>query len=497
MGETVHVEIVEDDDGPSLLPADRPAPGEAPETRPRRRGRRPAWIAAGGIVAVVLAVGGGAALLDERREQTRWDALEEAGWPLVDLSEPLAEVWRSDGGWLLTQEGDTAVLETYGSRPSYRAVDVGTGETVWELPMQGDEWCQPWYRQGAVREPYDAMNLGGLATTGVVVCLPGGGWDGTPVPPGTGTSVRSLDIAAGSERGVATVSGRFLGMEMDERGLVVVTVRESGTLGVARVELPEVRIAWDTTTDVLPDPEYLWNSPVLGDGIVRVVDATGAVQAVLDDETGVVTDDAPGELDPGVFAASLLWPDGSTVSLQREATGAGVGSGLVVTGPDGDERFSVVGDLVLSGRWDGSFADRLLVVRAQGDGVEVAALDMETGEEIWTRPTTTVEALFGAVAQVDGVLLTAGETMAALDVRTGETLWSMPAPYSFGMSVVTDGTRVLVPGSEAGESFVSALDLRSGAEVWRMPVEGAGTSWSPLPGGTVIATGDSGLVAYR
>lgn len=505
MGETVPVEIVEVDGPDDPYPAAAGGPHEeATESPGRARGRRLGAVLAAVVVLGLLGAGGLAELLDERAAQARRDRLEAVGWPLVDLDEPLTEAWRADGGWFVVEGDGVVVVQGTGSRPAYRGLDEATGAVVWEIAAQGDEWCQPWYpdlpRGGSV----DVLTLGRLGTPTTLVCAPSTGWDGSEVSPDAQSRLRVLDLATGSVVGAATVPGRVIGYDMTTDAAIVVTVRAEGTLAVTRVDLPSGEVAWDVVTEVGAGDDGLWAYPSFSPDTVQLTDAEGIVVATLDLETGALDEDGTGEQAGAAESTRAVWPDGSTLSVRTSAADGAVSPEIVVSGPDGAERFSFVGDPWVPPLWDGSLADRILVATREQDRRYLSALDIETGEELWStvledRADAGGYGFYGAWAMVDGVLLSGEVELTATDARSGEVLWTHPVAGSFGLSLVTDGTRLLVPVVESDplRRSLTALDLRSGTEAWRMPIEATDLSVQPLRGGVLLGTGGSGLIAYR
>ncbi len=469
--------------------------------------------------AVVLALGATGlvlAVLDSRRADARWDALAELGWPLVDLGEPVAEVWRTDvgGGWPTVVTSDVVVVEEWSptaSGSTWRALDVTTGATVWEHQARGSGWCSPWnpewseLDEGALGygPAQVALGLTGRVDPTLLLCSDAS-FSGALPQPGETSSLRVLDLAGGREVDVV-VEGSLLSHDPVGGDVIVTAVLADGTLGLTRAGLRTGADVWARATDVVvvgPDGVFLGSWPTVRDGVVLVAGSDGEIDAVLDAETGEPATTVPEAMDVQAgLAGRLTLPDGSVAIVDYEITPMGDGSGsylvgepaVTVQGPDGAERFSVRGELWSPVFTDGSMADRVLV-RGPGEGESsrVVALDVVTGEELWT----TRAGWSSTLLQVDGVAVSGSGFISGIDLRTGEELWEHRGSNADLTMPVTDGSRLAVPVAEDGATFLVALDIRSGAEAWRVPTISDVQAVSVVDGGVLLGNGTT-FVLYR
>ena len=145
-------------------------------------------------------------------------------------------------------------------------------------------------------------------------------------------------------------------------------------------------------------------------------------------------------------------------------------------------------------RWDMDLdTARVLTPTIVGDGLVTAGRDnpgghnlvvglAADGTERWRWEPLNRGRISGFTVSEDQVLVASDEddtAMQAIDVRTGDDLWTTPLTGQTQMiSVVADET-LYIGGSEAG---VTALDTTSGTIRWAMPFEG-------LLGGGMVVTG--------
>lgn len=516
--DTVPVDLIEVDSPDALLP-DGEVPGEpvgAPvhDAAPGRRRRRRMQI--GVSAAVVLALAGtGVAMsvLDERRAQARWDALAAQGLPLLQLDSPLGEAWRLDfGGYPVTSSGGVLVVQAWdpaASASPWRAIDVTTGEVVWELDDLGYGWCTQWNPAWADEERAYLGSVqslsggaGAVAPATLLICADAGFAGGLPASGATST-VRVVEIATGREAGETVVDGALLSLDPAGEDLVVGSVVADGTVALARVALTGDAVRWQVQTDLAAvDADGIYMAPwqQVVDGLIYLVSPEGDLLEVRSVETGEPVTGAP-DL-PATSAGRLVLPDGSTVESFYPGMPYLSGSvpvdvpkdvpAVSVSGPDGEQRFSVEGELWTPYFSDGSMADRIVVSRWGQASSSLAALDVETGEELWTSRAPWSS----PVLQVDGVVVTGSGYLSAVDLRTGEEIWERSGTGDLVVAPVTDGSRILVPVTERGETSLTALDVRTGAEVWRTPTVNGIQLYVPMAGGVLVGT-DSALVMYR
>lgn len=521
--DTIAVDLVEVDSPDALLPVGEVAgepvggpPVRGPEATRRRRRRTQIGVSAG----VVLALAGtGLALsaLDERRAQARWDALAAQGLPLVQLTSPVEEVWRLPyGGYPMTASGGVLVVQAWeptSMTSPWRALDVTTGQLVWERTDIGSGWCTQWNPTWAEEQSVYVGSvqsfLGGAgagpASATLLVCADGG-FGGQVPAPGTTTTLHVVEITTGREVGAVVVDGAVLSFTPVADDLVVASVAADGTVHLARTALVGGTARWEVATGVpAVDGDGMVVTPwqQTADGLTYLVSPEGALLEVRSVDTG---EPVPGERDlPAVTGGRLTLPDGSVAEVLypgMSALGGGSDGAEVpvdvdvptvrVTGPDGRERFSVEGELWTPYFSDGSMADRIVVSRWGQGASSLAALDVETGAELWSSRAPWSS----PVLQTDGVVVAGSGYLSVIDLRTGAEIWERQATGDLGFAPVTDGSRILVPVAERGVTSLVALDVRTGEEVWRTPTVEGVQLFLPMAGGVLVGT-ESALVLYR
>lgn len=524
-GETVPVDLVEVDglDAPSPNPGGDGYDGVTEPTEPlgdhpaavpagHRRRRRVLVAVSAGVVLALAATGGVLTALDSRRAEARWDALAERGWPLVDLDSPLEQVWRAGGGgWPIVATPEVIVVEGQSSTaaPTWRALDVATGEVLWERASQGTGWCTGWNPQWPEPDvgssPYGAavgaIGLIARADPTLLVCSDTSVGGELPSP-GATSVLRAVDLASGREVGAVTVEGGLLSLDLVGDDLIVATVAADGAIDVTRVGLLSGGEVWTEATEIVAvDEEGMllgtWLQVI--DGAVVLTSSDGDVTVALDADTGERVPTPP--LLQTADGGWVRLADGSRALIDYGLTSSGDGSGsylvgepsVTVAGPDGQERFSAAGELWSPWVTDGSMADRIAVTRpADSGGTELVALDVVTGEELWTSPA----AWSSTILQVDGVVVSGSGYLSATDLRTGEELWERRGSTFGAVSPVTDGSRLAVPIGEDGATWLVAIDIRSGAEAWRVPLVPIVELVTVVDGGVLVGS-DSELVFYR
>jgi outer membrane protein assembly factor BamB len=93
-------------------------------------------------------------------------------------------------------------------------------------------------------------------------------------------------------------------------------------------------------------------------------------------------------------------------------------------------------------------------------GTSVTAVEISTGEELWTAPQ------LDHPAAADGVVVGARGSLAAIDAESGAELWTAPGRSSYGdLLALGDGAAIVL--GMGGE--IVAYELQSGAERWQVP----------------------------
>lgn len=471
-----------------------------------RRRRRVLLGVALGVVLAIAATGGVLAALDARRADARWDALAGRGWPLVDLDVPLEEAWRADGGgWPMVVSSDVIIVQGWSptvATSTWRAIDTATGATRWERLDLGIGWCTPWDPTWELTD-LDLVAYGAFVADSdgtprgdptLLVCSDTS-FGGEVLPPGATSTVRVVDVADGREVGTVSVPGSVFSFTPVGDDVIVSAVSAAGSVDLTRADLRTGDVQWTVATDV---SVFLGAWPQVLDGAVVLASPDGDVALAVDVETGAPTS-AP-DLGP-VQGAQVLLPDGSRALVDYGLTRLDDGSGdylvgdpsVTVVGPDGQERFSVPGELWTPWFSDGSMPDRVVVSRpGPTGGTTLVALDVVTGAELWTSSA----AWSSTVVQVDGVVVSGSGYLSATDLRTGEELWERRGTSTGLVSPVTDGSRLAVPVAEDGEAWLVALDIRTGAQAWRVPAIPSPQVVSAVGGGVLLGN-DTTLAFYR
>ncbi|MGH2740214.1 MAG: PQQ-binding-like beta-propeller repeat protein [Actinomycetota bacterium] len=146
--------------------------------------------------------------------------------------------------------------------------------------------------------------------------------------------------------------------------------------------------------------------------------------------------------------------------------------------------------------------DGQIVVHAEDRGSEASLLArrLEDGEEVWKTPVQGPAA--GGLTLTDGLVFVGlrSREVVALDVETGDVVWTAEMPGRVDSSpAVADGLAIVAPEDFAdGDAAVVALDVESGEELWQFAPEGArvGVSSASIADDTVyVGLGDGSLRA--
>lgn len=484
-----------------------PGPGEPAEDEGApadRSAARERYLRVMGPVAAVLAVVLGTGLAVEGvRDGARMERMREAPGGVVDVSRPLDETWLwegpvgrpqgdADGRW--SEVAALGGLVVFQSEDELVALEPGSGEEAWTVPLGADPDCGPLSEVGW-----------GDVVTRNLVCLAGAEPDRTVVlvnPDGSVSAERALDPAETERYGVprpgpaGTVlrvervgpaapeamgdavcneMGECTGTVEDGRDLALraedaVTGAERWSATVAFRTTPADQCAnwsgrsWDGTpsTGMLDADDFgaqVWAGLVLlyGCGVHSAVTPEGAVL-----DTGMALGTGSVErLRTGAYAAYTYEGDARTDLLDADGDKAGELEGyalqaMAVAGPEPETLMGSAGSRLWSytldatPRWDVRAGEGVQRFLAQvGDtavvlgtpGV-VRGLDLATGAERWSwdgaEPGGNASAgLFVSQVFTDGrsVLLAVengygGRGLAALDAATGEVVWEQPAEVS-------------------------------------------------------------------
>lgn len=414
-------------------------PDEAGTAPPTRRDHRRLW-ALGALVAVGALLVAGQQLLDHRHAAhvARFDDVPGV---LAPLDQDLTEQWsyrgdRDPGGMddaaqvgshLLA--GTVSVAErTY----TIREVDRATGETVWstsgkvddatDLPQGSGVECRALdearsslaacsvgpYASGWPSEPDDQQIVVVDSTNGSVVGGLVGSW--MPWAAGGGLLVTGASTTAA------------------DKVTWTLTAHDPSGKEVWRRELPAV----DLRPDPEPDAEGVFDASQLYDGGLKTL---GARVVLVEHGFTFVLDD-------GNLTASFDQGRGTRASIAR-------GGQVVVSGdsgsstrlllPDGMLR-TIAGSPIYTIVDDRSTPGVLLVQDDQEDAL--VAIDATTGAK-----RATVLAGWPTVVVLGGrAYAMSGSTLAAVDLATGERVWTATTPAD-GYQVFTDGRALYVDRS--------------------------------------------------
>ena len=445
-GRPIEVVLVEDDGDRG--PVDRAGAAGAVARPPARRSRRVALAAALAAVLVgLLAVDAASA----RRERAALAAHADVPGVVSSLAEPLSEAWRlqrTDQLWAL----GGAVL-TVDDRDGLVGLDPADGRRRWSAPLPAGAtslWAQCLY---------DGVTPDGRAA---VACVVPRGPDPGPPEPG------------------APIAGVDLGIDVLDAadGRVVASVPLPPR--VTQLEAVGSHVDWVETTDdavvivrddVVPGDEQ-WRAP-LGDLEVpglSVLHPTGDVVALEGPTTVVVDAEDGSELGRWAAASDGVEPAAARV-LGHPGTGFGVW-GSQFSGrwyaPDGTPGPALEGAPVEPPVDDASTPGVVLLQSVDADVVR--AVDVTTGDELWSRPQ-----LGRVLMRLGGRVVQTGDgRMEALDVATGERLWQVTLDEGEDPNLgdpYTDGVRLVVRGEAAdGNLRLTAYDLADGDQVWRAPL---------------------------
>ncbi|HEY5515733.1 MAG TPA: hypothetical protein VIK12_05955, partial [Pengzhenrongella sp.] len=386
----VEVELVEDD-GPSLPvpPSDRAASDVEPAVEPgatvphhRQLPGRVRQVV-GGLAALGVLVVGVAIALD-LADQSDPDT---SG---VSLERPLGELWAIPGGAVQgAADGVLAVLAD-GKLTGY---DEVTGEERWQLPLgrpggvdrcgsavttePGILWC--WRnRQGGVVQSSGEELLQEAAVVGVSMA------DGT--------------VAVDHE--VRVPSAGMVAVDGD----LLVGDRVSAVLTLRRVEPEQWRDKWTTQVDLLPRLDLTQYQAAI-EQVAGFVVVHGPMAAVIDPGNGRVLGSWPPVDDPfgiGIEGADLVVTDHGFAASTAMLDGVRLPEGVWYDA-QGAQVVEFNGTLAEPSVSDGSEPGVVLAYQSEGT---LLAVDIATGDDLWTYPLDGGEAL---VRQDGTVVVTRGE----------------------------------------------------------------------------------------
>jgi outer membrane protein assembly factor BamB len=482
--ESVDVDLVEQGDA---VPEDAGADAAHAPLRSDRelaRERVVRWIGLAVVLALVV-VAGVANLFASRREAARRDVLAAVPWVLERMGGPLEEVWRTPGGWLVTQQDDVAVVADAPSSGQLRGLDPATGEEVWSRTGGPSDDCYILWDETDVQgwssgvSPWDLDELACVHQTGA------GG-------EGSAGWVEVLDVRTGAELAVVEFSGVAFVEDVLGDDLLVAWVGADDSLGATRVERRTGTMRWTYQSDpgALPEGVDGWT---VADGILKV---GWSSPIALSLETGAKLAVVP-DADVSERSVHLELAGGAVAEWSWGANSRGTGGRVLE--PDGAVRFTFPGAPWRPTLSDGSAAG-VLVVQAEHreDGLltgesELIGLDLVTGDRLWT----IVDDNPWPVVQLGGVTVAnSGSGLGPIDLTAGERPWVIPRGQIYFTSSITDGDVLLVVVRDQGGMDLVAIDLRTGTEAWRMPCPDGMNDLRNLDETVLMITEDE-IIAYR
>jgi outer membrane protein assembly factor BamB len=495
-------------------------PGDAPEVdvetatslppaflprlpRPSRR----TWVIAAAAVAVVAVT---VASLDLVRDQRRAELMRTSSIGVASLAGPPEETWtvpfdvpagQDSGAYqgqpVVVMDGllvlppasradhpadpATGMFEALPGFTGVVAVEPGSGEVAWRVPVEESPVCGPTGYDASVSAevlvcvhgPDDARQVLSIRPDGATRSRPLDLAEGEQAFPGPdGMVVRTVRTGAPVGYVACDDSGNCPPSELDEGRELLVTAEDAGT-GAERwtstVEfdqtLSESCQTWLQNGDV-PSPDDLVFDPDLTSvnvGAESVSVGGCGVSATLS-VTGVRLD-----LAADVVASAEVWV--TELGSGRFAV-QGETAGTVVVDADG-ETLRTLDGWVQSGRTaPDAPGDQWFVTRPSGTGF---AAVREDGSEAWT----ALEGAHLALAARDVVVVNRGNGLMGLDRATGAALWTWTDDESRGLAnfrTLTDGETVAaqyLPQGGTGEGVLVALDLTTGEQLWDVPMAGS------------------------
>jgi eukaryotic-like serine/threonine-protein kinase len=292
----------------------------------------------------------------------------------------------------------------------------------------------------------------------------------------TDGTLHALDLETGALRWQARIGSETHASPSVAGDLVLIGAED----GIHTVRWVDGARAW-TATSAGPTR----GTPVILDGIAIGVSTSG---------TAVALDVATGET---VWARAL--PAGADTSVAAAdgivVVGLGNGTAVGLDASDGTERWQT--DTLDGARIGTPTIDegRVFIVtldsRDPAGDHHVAALDLETGQQLWRTPSPGKRSAYSpAVADGLAIVGSEGQILTAFDVATGEQRWQTAAPGVVEVVSAIAGDTVY-SASNGGVAF--ALDVATGTERWQVPIKGVPYGVA-VTGGLVLVGTSSGLL---
>jgi hypothetical protein len=501
--ESVVFDLVEDNG-----PGDAPEAGsdDAAGSRPSLLSRLPrpsrrTWVIA---VAVVAAVAVTAASVDLVRDHRRAELMRTSSIGVASLADPPEEIWSvpfdvpagEDSGVHLDQQvvvmdgllvlpptsaanyptdPATGTFEALPGFTGIAAIDPGSGEVAWRVPVEENPVCGP--------TGYDAS-----VSTEVLVCVhgPEDARQALTIAPDGATRSRPLDLAEGEQV--------FPGPD----GMVVRTVRTGAPIGQLACD------KWRNCPPGIADEGrgLLVTAEDAGTGAERWT-STVEFNMMLLDSCQTWSDDSDPTTDPDLTTVNIgvesVAVSGCGVSATWSVAGTRLDLAVDVADPYqtwvvelGSGRFAVQGissqetvvidtagnTLRTLDGWAQSGVtapdardDLWFVTQPSGNGVSAVRDD---GSEAWSERYGSRVTLAGR----DVVVVDRGRRLVGLDRATGAELWTWTNEDPRGLAsfrTLTDGETVAVQflrQDGVGGGALVAIDLATGEELWDVPMTG-------------------------
>jgi|GEM_PF-2600565 len=483
----VPVELVELDEEDGTAGPDGPLRHE--DAAPAHR--RLLWWTGAAVLALVVVAVVAVNVLAARDAAARRAALADLPWVLPALDGTMEELWRADaGGWVVGETSAAVlVMDPNGLGGGLRAVDPLTGEVLWEIPTENG-YCWPLQDFASGVDPLSSLP----PEDSIVVCET---MNGPDAEGNTTSEIASHSGLDGHRLATITLEGSVTATSVVGESYLVATTLDDGSVVVNLTDLRTGEASWTFRSEperarrVFTD---FWN--VTHDDEVIFFD--GPEDLALSRSTGA---EVPAEEPPPSEGWAL--PDGGRVDLDG-ATAFNETGGRVVN-EDGTVRFefdgwpwSPFGFQDASGPEGGVFMVQQLDVEnlTPSSSADLVGLDLATGAELWRRTDDQSSSPFLAI---DGVaVLLAPSAATAIDLRTGEELWTHPADSVVYFSMpVTDGDVVVLADRSAGRLELVAVDLRNGEDRWRMAAPTGLSSVGLTSRKAILMITTEQLIAYR
>jgi outer membrane protein assembly factor BamB len=465
---------------------------------------RRAWVV---VAAVVAAVALTTAAVDLVRDHRRQELMRTSAVGVASLADPPEETWfvpfdvaaepgREVHQQLVTMDGllvlppgpaldywidaSSGVAEA-ADPPGFEdvvAVDPGSGDVAWRVPVGEDPTCAP-------------IGYAGSISSDVLVCVqgPGGAREVLTIGPDGSTRVRPADPAEGEQV--------FPGPD----GTVVRTLRAGGPAGEADCDpltgCPPEAMAkghdllvtaedartgaerWSDTVEFDPALSYSCQAAIEPGGSptesafdLDVVTVRTGAETVVVEGCGVsATFSTPGarlDLAGGTELSPPVWV--SELGSGRFALADGPARSVVVDAA-GEILRTLQGTVQAPAVSPDAPDDLAFVTSSSDPGFEAVR---EDGSVAWTERYATRVALAGR----DVVVADRGNRLVGLDRETGTELWSWTNDDPSGLTntgAFTDGEAVAVEylaQDDAAQGKLVGLDLDTGEQLWDVPMTG-------------------------